>query len=527
VVYPDLVINYGDFPTVLRAGQLVGAKYVLDRMVGKGGKGVVWAGLDALTGKRVAIKAFQCSFGSKTAERFRWEAMVASRANHPNLAEVLDVVGHGNMTCVVMEMLDGDPLSEYLGRVGPMDMATAAELLLPAMRGVAAANACGIVHRDIKPHNIFLCAGLDGHTVTVKVLDFGYSLLMEHATDRSRETEQIRAVGTLAYMAPEYLQGALQLDSRVDVYSFGVVLFEMLTGHHPFEGPPGCSVLTRILHEPPLPLAELRPDLPQVFFHIVEQALVKDPSQRLASLASFIRLIEGVLLPCACAPRIEAPTDVPVVPVVPVVDSMVRGADPVVQSARHSREDAIRETMMLHTLPSSSAAGTARDSAIRIRLNPTVDEKADHSPDDWAVAETSPPTPSMKKLVGAVLFTAILVFVIWVACPMPSGESRPSVGEPTPGLGFPPNLDGSVPGTGTTEQPNRDLAPQTIEARSATPPIILPQPFPTEETSGRTLGHPFRSAADKVRRRAGSKTGSRSVGNESSNRAGALHPDDF
>jgi len=148
----------------------------------------VWAGTNERTGKRVALKVILQSMATtEDAQRlFHSEALAASRVNHPNVVTIFDVIDHEGMTCIVMEFLDGEPLSSYIARKGALSVSEATALLLPAMRGVAAAHAKDVIHRDLKPQNIFLCIGPDGRVVTSKVLDFGISIMLERVIGLDR-----------------------------------------------------------------------------------------------------------------------------------------------------------------------------------------------------------------------------------------------------------------------------------------------------------------------------------------------------
>ncbi len=152
--------EHDNIETILRPGQLVGLHYRVERLIAKGGMAAVWAGINEHTGKRVALKLILQSFASNTdvIELFRREALTASSINHPNVVNIFDVIDHHGMACIVMELFDGETLGSYLARNGALSLQTTLTLLLPAMRGVAAANAQGVVHRDLKPANIFLCS---------------------------------------------------------------------------------------------------------------------------------------------------------------------------------------------------------------------------------------------------------------------------------------------------------------------------------------------------------------------------------
>ena len=249
--------------TILRPGQIVAGQYRVDHLVGQGGMAAVWAGTNEHTGKRVALKVILLSLSTtrEAQNLFRSEALAASRVNHPNVVTVFDVIEHEGMACIVMELLDGEPLGSYIARKGFLSVNEATALLLPAMRGVAAANAQGVIHRDLKPQNIFICIGPDGRIVTTKVLDFGISVIVERVMDPLAGPVPGLAMGTPAYMSPEHILGAAHVDERADVYGFGVLLYEALTGQTPFPGEPGPALFDRVLHKPAPPVTLFRPDL--------------------------------------------------------------------------------------------------------------------------------------------------------------------------------------------------------------------------------------------------------------------------
>ena len=269
----------------------------------------VWAGINEHTGKRVALKVILLSLSTtRDAQNlFHREALAASRVNHPNVVSVFDIIEHEGMTCIVMEMLDGESLGSYIARKGFLSVNEAATLLLPAMRGVAAANAQGVIHRDLKPQNIFICIEPDGRIVTTKVLDFGISVMMERVVEPSAGPIVALAAGTPAYMSPEHILGAAHIDGRADVYGFGVLLYEVLTGRMPFPGEPGPALFDSILNHPPLAVALLRPDLPPGLVRIIETAMAKQPDQRFSDLTSMVRALEDELVPATPAPRLLTP----------------------------------------------------------------------------------------------------------------------------------------------------------------------------------------------------------------------------
>ncbi len=293
----------------LHAGQIVAGTYCIERLIGKGGMAEVWEATNQRTGKRVALKAIRRGLEAETGgpEALRREAVAASRVNHPNVVNIYDVVDHEGSTCIVMEMLDGEPLDAYLGRKGFLGLDAAATVILPAMRGVAAANTLGVVHRDLKPKNIFLCVDADGRMLTTKVLDFGISVLSEKLAGAPLPAQMVPTHGTPAYMSPEHIQGLADLDGRADVYGFGVLFFEALTGQLPFLGAPGPDLLMRIVKEPPPRVTLFRPDLPAAIAEILDRAMAKDPKDRFPSLEAFIAAVEECVLPPSELPRALTP----------------------------------------------------------------------------------------------------------------------------------------------------------------------------------------------------------------------------
>jgi serine/threonine protein kinase len=295
---------------ILRAGQLVDGKYRVEHLLGQGGMAAVWAGTNERTGKRVALKVILRSL-AKTIEAqglFHSEVLAASRVNHPNVVTVFDVIEHEGMACIVMELLDGEPLGSYIAFRGFLTVSEATAVLLPAMRGVAAAHAQGVIHRDLKPQNIFICIGPDGRVVTTKVLDFGISVMVERVMDLSAGPDPALAMGTPAYMSPEQLLGWAHIDERADVYSFGVLLYEALTGEMAFPGQPGPELFHRIAKDPAPPVTLFRPELPPGLVRIIEKAMAKKPSDRYSNLNLMLGTIEDALAPATPAPRLLTPS---------------------------------------------------------------------------------------------------------------------------------------------------------------------------------------------------------------------------
>jgi len=281
-----------------KPGDLIADRYQIERFIGRGGMAEVFAGLNVRTGKRVALKWIRPALAATTEAlaRFRREAVAAGRIHHPNVVTVFDVVEHKAATWLVMELLEGETLSEILNRVERMDAEDAVMLLIPAMRGVAAAHAHGVVHRDLKPDNIFICRASDGQRREAKVLDFGVSKLSDEAGgEQVSITVTGNLVGTPTYMAPEQVRGVKVVDPRSDVYSLGVVLYQMLAGRPPFQGQVYSALMIEIATMDPPRLRTFRPDLSVELENVVHKAMARDLDRRYPDVASFVHALEALI----------------------------------------------------------------------------------------------------------------------------------------------------------------------------------------------------------------------------------------
>jgi serine/threonine protein kinase len=267
-------------------GQVIEGKYRLEAKIGAGGFGVVYRATHLGLGQAVAVKALNAGLADsapETVARFQQEAASAFRLNHPNSVTIYDfgVTGDG-MPYLAMELLEGAPLSYALHRNGPMTPARCAEILLPVCAALAEAHAEGLVHRDIKPDNIFLSRTKRGEVV--KVLDFGIAKLIDRAATNGRDglTASGGLIGTPAYMSPERLKNE-PYDGRADVYSLGVMLYQMLAGKTPFRATDGSNIAAVLLmhvNDPPPRLADAGVVVPPAVEDVVLRALEKDQNLR-------------------------------------------------------------------------------------------------------------------------------------------------------------------------------------------------------------------------------------------------------
>ncbi|MCA9574091.1 MAG: protein kinase [Myxococcales bacterium] len=290
-------------------GSVIGDHYVLEACIGQGGMGTVFAARHALSGRPVALKWFQQRpEDPAAAARFMREARALGRIDHPNVVGVLDCGLEADHGFLVMDLLHGESLRDYLTREGRVAPALAIALLLPAMRGVSAAHAAGVVHRDIKPDNLFITTLGDG-AVTTRVLDFGVSKVRRTAQDSDVQTltAQGSVVGTPAYMSPEQVVAG-SIDERTDVWALGIVLYELIAGRPPFEASTYGTLLIAIASEPAPTLAGRAPGVTQALSDVVACALAKRPAERYPTVEAFAQALEALELEPAPPVAVRTPT---------------------------------------------------------------------------------------------------------------------------------------------------------------------------------------------------------------------------
>jgi serine/threonine-protein kinase len=274
---------------LLQPGDVVAGKYQIERLLGAGGMGQVFEATHRVTGKGFAVKWMlpELSKSKDSVWRFIREAQVAGRFEHPNVVEVYDVGEERGSFYMVMELLRGQSLKDWIDRGGRPSASEICEILIPCMRGVARAHAAGIVHRDLKPDNIFLCEATDETPARPKVLDFGISKMEQLEGELARITQTGAVMGTPHYMSPEQVRGK-EVDQRSDIYAFGVVLYEMFAGRPPFDAETFSELVLQIATETPPSLRTLAPDVPDGLVRVVERAMARDADARYASLDEMI-----------------------------------------------------------------------------------------------------------------------------------------------------------------------------------------------------------------------------------------------
>jgi serine/threonine-protein kinase len=253
--------------------------YVLKSRIGQGAMGTVYEAEHPGTGKRAAIKILSTELARfpGAVGRFKVEARAASSIKHQGVVEIFsfNVLADGR-PYIIMELLEGETLAAYLGRLRPAEPVTAAARVGSEIASiVAAAHAHGVLHRDLKPQNVFLARGLEPGNVTLKILDFGLAKLINREVTTVL-TQPGGILGTPAYMSPEQCRGRSDLDVRADVYSFACLLFELVAGHPPFVKEALGDFIIAHATEPPPTLASLGHKVPAPFEALVGRMLAKD-----------------------------------------------------------------------------------------------------------------------------------------------------------------------------------------------------------------------------------------------------------
>lgn len=257
--------------------------YRIARKIGQGGMGQVYRAVHPAIGSRVAVKvlSYECAAQPTLVERFFAEARAVNMIRHEHIVNVLDLARlQDGRPFIVMEYLDGQPLSEVIRGQGPLKLTQTVDILLEVLAALGAAHDKGIVHRDLKPDNIFISPA--GHA---KVLDFGIAKLLPMA-DTGDGTKTGSLLGTPHYMSPEQAMGRTA-DHRSDLYSVGVILYEAVTGRRPFDATTLYALLKQQVESDPAPPSTFRHNLPPALQSVMARSLAKDPAQRFQDARQF------------------------------------------------------------------------------------------------------------------------------------------------------------------------------------------------------------------------------------------------
>ncbi|MFF2926859.1 protein kinase [Streptomyces celluloflavus] len=286
-------------------GRVIAERYELSALLGQGGMGQVWIGYDRRLDRRVGVKLLRpdrvagTPDGEEMRRRFVRECRVTAQVDHPGLVTVHDAGSDGEDLYLVMQYVAGADLADHLAEHDPYPWPWAVSVAAQLCGVLAAVHAVPIVHRDLKPRNVMVRP--DGSLV---VLDLGIASALD--TDTTRLTHTGSPIGSPAYMAPEQAMGGA-VGPHTDLYALGVLLHELLSGEVPFAGPTALGVLHRHLHEEPVPVRRLRPDVPEALETLVLRLLHKDPQARPAGAQEVYQALAPLLPAAAVADAAQAP----------------------------------------------------------------------------------------------------------------------------------------------------------------------------------------------------------------------------
>src|SRR4051812_27118925 len=269
----------------LEAGTVVDGRYSIISRLGSGGMADVYCAQDLQLGRKVALKLLYRRFAEdeQFVERFKREASAAAGLQHPHVVGVYDRGEYDGTYYIAMEYLEGRSLKQIVQEEGPLDPERAIDVVVQILRASRFAHQRGVIHRDIKPHNVIV-----DDEGRVKVTDFGIA-----RAGASDMTETGAIMGTAAYLSPEQAQGHA-VSAASDMYSIGIVLYEMLTARLPFEAESAVTIALKQVNDQPVPPRALNPEISPELEDVVLQALQKDPTHRFADADAFIAALEEV-----------------------------------------------------------------------------------------------------------------------------------------------------------------------------------------------------------------------------------------
>ncbi|HEU4537247.1 MAG TPA: serine/threonine-protein kinase [Polyangiaceae bacterium] len=288
-------------------GTVLDGKWKLVRVLGRGGMGVVYEGLNVTIGKRVALKFIDAPIASdpEVVGRFQREAQAASAVDSAHIVQIFDTgTAPDGAPYLVMEFLSGETLGARIRRLGRLSVEETVHVLCQVLRGLQRAHAAGVIHRDLKPDNIFL-VDRDDDQLFVKLLDFGISKIARRGAEAGNTLTRKGAVlGTPYYMSPEQAQAHQDLDGRADLFSVGAIAFECLHGKAPYAGLDAYeAIIVAIVTRDAPSLLALHPELPAPLCEVVRRALARDRDRRFGSAAEMLEAVRRAAPEFASLPR--------------------------------------------------------------------------------------------------------------------------------------------------------------------------------------------------------------------------------
>jgi serine/threonine-protein kinase len=539
-----LRFDYGKTPSVVEIGQVISSKYKLLRLLGDGGMGSVYEAEHLRLGTHVAIKVLHSDLARKAGliDRFLQEARVSAQIKSPHVVSVTDVESTPEgVAYLVMELLQGEPLSTVEKRDRTLPVAQACEYTLQILQALEAAHSIGVIHRDLKPDNVFVTFA--GGKPVIKLIDFGIAKLKraEGAAGPKNLTVAGMLMGTPEYMAPEQAYSAADIDVRADLYSVGVMLYEMLSGQTPAQGEDPRVVVLKVERGEVTPLVHVAPSVPPEIAGLVHRAMAPRPEMRFASAAEMRIALEAVMAgkrpPTAQIPKVTGA--IPMVAAAGPATGLSPGAGAVAAAAGGSpRQDLRTGTVMgapaeAALVPAANhgtgppppvdlnaqrpGTGTARAAPIdpqalyqaqaqaQVQAQPRQQTSIGNNHGSPMVADanmvTRPPPRDERepKRGGAGLIIALAVIALLlgagavVAYVMSTQQPAPVAIEPLPTVTA---LQTTTQPTTPTPPPNNGTAPPLTPAVPQPNPPQNPRPHPSGSAGPHPSSHPSGSASN-------------------------------
>ncbi len=475
-------------PSPLRPGDVVAGKYRVERVLGRGGMGVVVAARHLRLRERVAIKFLLARPGAGEAAlaRFVREGRAAMRIRSEHVVRVHDI---GTLATgepfLVMEYLEGSDLAAVVARDGPLPVEAAVEYVLQAVEALAEAHARGIVHRDLKPANLFLARRADGSPL-VKVLDFG---IAKDTLPEASSAVSFGVLGTPLYMAPEQMRSGLPVDARTDIWALGVTLHALLTGAPPFRAGSLVEIHEHI-QRGAAPLRTLRPEAPAALEAALLRCMEKDPARRYADVAALAEALAEVALPAA---RISVQRAARILAAAPLAKDTTdpAGAEEDAESTAGADTvgltDSAASPSWHDAEPGSATTGSPAGASLPVAVDPVP-----RSPPRWRRALAG---------AGAVGGLVALAAILHRASPAPASvAAREIPSAPAPSSSTPPEPptpaaaegagDAGPPGQGSASTRSAARSPDaTAPARARPGEKVIPRP-PGPEVRTSRPAHP-------------------------------------
>jgi serine/threonine protein kinase len=417
---------------VVAIGSVIDNRYRIDAVLGTGGMGRVYRGEHISLGRAVAIKVLHTDIGrnKEAAQRFQREALASGRLDHPNIVGVSDfgTLDDGSLY-LVMEALDGESVGARLARDKRVPWRDAVEITRGVLAGLRHAHDRGVVHRDIKPDNVFL-AKKDGEQV-IKILDFGIAKLYAGSVDDPAQTRAGLTVGTPAYLSPEQAVGGA-ITPASDLYSTSIVLYEMLVGRAPYDDKDPLAMLTAHVSKEPPKLHDIAPDLelPPGLEDVVRRGLAKIAAERIASASAYLELLDGVILAVgqhalAVATEQSQSLAIPAGPHAPIATPIPgRLATPIPGRLATPLPSPDTSFVRSFDTPTPAPLGTAPTATALATPPPLTNTPPPSRP--ISLAEHNEPIPRRWILIAGVVVAIAVVFAIVLVVATRGGSSKPA-----------------------------------------------------------------------------------------------------